>query len=250
MSGFSDYIVFVDESGDHGMASIDPAYPLFVLSCCLVSKRDYMQSIVPAVQRLKFDTFGHDSVVLHERDIRRDLGPFALLRDRERKQAFIEALTDVLAAAPMTVFAAVIDKRRLLDRKRNENPYEVSLRFCLEGIHHRLSRLGQVQQAHRPLLTHVLCEARGRNEDAELELAFRRICDGDNRDASKMPFEPVICDKKSNSTGLQLADLIARPIGMHMLEPEQANRAWQVIREKLDKDHDGHALGHGLKCFP
>ncbi|UIE41753.1 hypothetical protein KOJCDNHJ_00343 [Xanthomonas citri pv. punicae] len=30
MAQFSDYIVFVDESGDHGMANIDPAFPLFV----------------------------------------------------------------------------------------------------------------------------------------------------------------------------------------------------------------------------
>ncbi len=73
---FSDYIVFVDESGDHGMANIDPAFPLFVLSCCLISKRDYMAAVVPAIQRIKFATFGHDAVVLHEREIRRDLGAF------------------------------------------------------------------------------------------------------------------------------------------------------------------------------
>jgi len=140
MGDFSDCIVFVDESGDHGMASIDPAYPLFVLSCCLVSKRDYMQSIMPALQRLKFDTSGHDSIALHERGIRRDLGPFAPLRDRERKHAFIKVLTDVLAAAPMTLFAAVIDKRRLLDRNRNENPCGIWLRFCLERIYYKLAR--------------------------------------------------------------------------------------------------------------
>jgi hypothetical protein len=32
MPAFSDYIVFVDESGDHGMTTIDPGYPIFVLS--------------------------------------------------------------------------------------------------------------------------------------------------------------------------------------------------------------------------
>lgn len=34
MVQFSDYIVFVDESGDHGMANIDPAFPC---SCCLAA---------------------------------------------------------------------------------------------------------------------------------------------------------------------------------------------------------------------
>src|SRR5690606_19102582 len=46
---FSDYIVFVDESGDHAMGSIDEGYPLFVLSCCLISKRDYVATVVPAM---------------------------------------------------------------------------------------------------------------------------------------------------------------------------------------------------------
>jgi len=250
MSQFSDYIVFVDESGDHGMASIDPAYPLFVLSCCLISKRDYMETVVPAIQRIKFATFGHDSVVLHERDIRRDIGPFSILRDRDRKQAFLEALTDALAVTPMTVFAAVIDKRRLLGRDRGENPYEVSLRFCLERIYYKLSRQGQVTQDRAPLTTHVICEARGHSEDAELELAFRRICAGDNYGKLDMPFDPVICDKKSNSIGLQLADLVARPIGTHQLHPAQPNRAWDVIRAKLDTNGSGRYLGYGLKCFP
>ncbi|TXD44366.1 DUF3800 domain-containing protein [Xanthomonas campestris] len=250
MAQFSDYIVFVDESGDHGMASIDPAFPLFVLSCCLISKRDYMATVVPAIQRIKFATFGHDAVVLHEREIRRDIGPFAVLRDRDKKQAFLDALTDALALAPMTIFAAVIDKRRLQDRQRGENPYEISMRFCLERMYYKLSKQGQVAQAGEPLTTHVLCEARGRSEDQDLELAFRRICGGDNLSGIELPFDPVICDKKSNAIGLQLADLIARPIGMRQLRPEQPNRAWQVIEQKLDKNPAGRYLGYGLKCFP
>jgi len=248
---FSDYIVFVDESGDHGMDSIDGGYPLFVLSCCLISKRDYMAAVVPAMQQLKFATFGHDAVIMHEREIRKDMGPFSVLRDRTRKQAFIQALTDVLERTPMTVFAAVIDKRRLVEhRQRNESPYELSLRFCLERIYYTLRRLGQGADEQGPLLTHVLCESRGRNEDIELELAFRRICDGDNFGQIALPFEPVLTDKKNNSIGLQLADLVARPIGLKQLRPEQPNRAWDVIETKLDRNAEGRYTGYGLKCFP
>lgn len=248
---FSDYIVFVDESGDHGMDSIDDGYPLFVLSCCLVSKRDYMSKVVPAMQALKFSTFGHDAVILHEREIRKDTGPFSILRDRVKKQAFIQALTDVLERTPMTVFSAVIDKRQLmLHRRRNESPYELSLRFCLERIFYSLRRLGQSNDDEGPLLTHVLCESRGRNEDADLELAFRRICSGDNFANVHLPFEPVLTDKKNNSIGLQLADLVARPIGLRQLRPDQPNRAWDVIETKLDRDATGRYLGYGLKCFP
>jgi len=248
---FSDYIVFVDESGDHGMDSIDDGYPLFVLSCCLISKRDYMTTVVPAMQQLKFSTFGHDAVILHEREIRKDTGPFAILRDRTKKHAFIQALTDVLERTPMTVFSAVIDKRQLVEhRRRNESPYELSLRFCLERIFYSLRRLGQSNDDEGPLLTHVLCESRGRNEDADLELAFRRICGGDNFAHVHLTFEPVLTDKKNNSIGLQLADLVARPIGLRQLRPDQPNRAWDVIEAKLDRDATGRYRGYGLKCFP
>lgn len=168
-----------------------------------------------------------------------------------RKRAFIQALTDVLGRTPMTVFAAVIDKRGLADhRRRDESPYELSLRFCLERIFYSLRRLGQTCDAEGPLLTHVLCESRGRNEDADLELAFRRICSGDNFGNIQLPFEPVLTDKKNNSIGLQLADLVARPIGLRRLRPAQPNRAWDVIETKLDRDANGRYLGYGLKCFP
>jgi len=36
--------------------------------------------------------------------------------------------------------------------------------------------------------------------------------------------------------GLQFADLIARPIGIHVLRPEQQNRAWDIIKEKIYND--------------
>jgi len=68
---FSDYIAFVDESGDHGMASIDPSYPIFSLAFCLFAKEEYAAGVVPAVLRFKYRHFGHDQVILHEHEIRK-----------------------------------------------------------------------------------------------------------------------------------------------------------------------------------
>lgn len=36
---FGDFIVYVDESGDHGLARMDPDYPVFVLAFCIFEKR-------------------------------------------------------------------------------------------------------------------------------------------------------------------------------------------------------------------
>ena len=70
---------------------------------------------------------------------------------------------------------------------------------------------------HHDRLTHVVREARGAKEDADLELAFRRVCDGGNRTNAKYNIDIVICAKKVNSEGLQLADLMARAVGLHIL---------------------------------
>ena len=47
---YSDYIIYVDESGDHSLESINKDYPIFVLAFCIFEKESYSQS---AVKKLK-----------------------------------------------------------------------------------------------------------------------------------------------------------------------------------------------------
>lgn len=241
---YGDYIVYIDESGDHGMNRIDPGYPIFVLACCIFKKNAYINRLVPALHGFKFRHFGHDGIILHEREIRKDEGAFSILRSPERKERFIEELTEIIAGVPFTVITAIIDKHRLRDRYGDvQHPYHLSLKFCLERLYYFLKAEGQLG---RP--THLTCEARGGEEDRALELEFRRICDGDNYLGLRLPFELVIAEKKVNCAGLQMADLIARPIGMSILRPNQPNRAFAVIKDKLYHGANGQAWG--LKLFP
>ncbi len=55
MPDFSDFVVYADESGDHGMVRIDPQYPVFALTFCVMRKDEYVGTIVPAMQQFKFD---------------------------------------------------------------------------------------------------------------------------------------------------------------------------------------------------
>ena len=89
---FSKYIVYVDESGDHGMETIDPQYPLFVLAFCVFHKRHYSEQVVSALEKFKFNHFGHDQVVLHENEIRKEKGQFNIFRSREQKHQFLHEL--------------------------------------------------------------------------------------------------------------------------------------------------------------
>ena len=60
---FGRYVVYVDESGDHNLATINPQSPVFVLAFCIFDKEDYRLGAVPMVQKLKFDFWGHDCAI-------------------------------------------------------------------------------------------------------------------------------------------------------------------------------------------
>ena len=52
----SEYVVFVDESGDHSLEVINPEWPLFVLCFCIFPVAAYVNQGKPAIRRLKFET--------------------------------------------------------------------------------------------------------------------------------------------------------------------------------------------------
>lgn len=236
MAEYSDYIVYVDESGDHSLTSIDPQFPVFALSFCVVKKIDYAETVVPAVQALKFKYWGHDAVVLHEHEIRKSKGDFTwLLTNKEQRETFYDDLHGVIVDAPFELIGSIINKSALVQKYTDPwSPYELALHFCLERLHMFLQENGQNNRR-----IHVIFECRGRKEDDDLELTFRRIINGGSHwgyrkhKFEQMEFEPKFAKKSINSTGLQLADLTARPLALRTLRPQQSNRTYDVIQEKL-----------------
>ena len=247
---FSNFVVYVDESGDHGMQTVDQNYPLFVLAFCVFYKGHYAEKVVPALQKFKFNHFGHDIVVLHETDIRKEVGAFRFA-SRRQKDEFLHELTTIIDGSNFILISCVIDKARLQQQGSTpDNPYHLALGFCLETLYELLQEKKQDDKT-----TYVIVECRGKKEDNELELEFRRICDGANRMDKKLPFDIIFADKKTNSAGLQLADLVARPIGLSILRPGQENRAFDVLKRKFFCSGGRAEVGNGfenwgLKTYP
>lgn len=101
----------------------------------------------------------------------------------------------------------------------------------------------------------MVVECRGKKEDRELELEFLRSCAGSNRLGTQLPFDVLFSDKKVMSSGLQLADLVARPIGLSTLRPAQENRAFEVLKKKFYCDGGREQVGKGfegvgMKAYP
>lgn len=246
-SEFSKYIVYVDESGDHVLHTNDPNYPIFVLAFCVFHKKHYSEDIVPALEKFKFQHFGHDQVVLHERDIRKETGYFNKFRSHQEKNSFLNELTEIIDTYNFILISCLIDKKLLTNNSdASQNLYHLALASCMESLYEFLK-----EKEQETLKTHVVVECRGTKEDKELELEFRRICDGNNRLGHSLPFDVLFADKKVMSSGLQMADLVARPIGVNYLRPMQNNRAFEVLKRKfycdggrsnVGKDYEGVGL--------
>lgn len=233
----SSFVVFVDESGDHSLESIDEGYPVFALTFCIFSQDVYVDRLCPRVNRLKFQLFGHDHVVFHESEIVRRKGRFAQM-GKESREKLMDDLSVIMKETPFDIVAVIIDKKRHKARYSDPvHPYHLAMQFGLERIFKFLSARGEGTKE-----THFVFEARGGKEDTDLELAFRRVCDGANWERKQYPFQICIADKKTNSIGLQIADLTARPIGLSVLRPDQLNRAFEILKPKLGR--------YGKKIFP
>ncbi len=245
-SSFSDYLVFVDESGDHNLTQIDKQFPVFVLLFAIIRKDDYTGKICPDIQKFKFKFWGHDEVVLHEREIRKPRDKFQFLNNKTIRDLFMDDLNTVMINLPVTVIAIIIDKLKYIDRYRCPvNPYDYAMEAGLERVYKQLYSLNQIN-----FTTTIIVEQRGRKEDRELELAFRRVCDGSNYLNQRLPFNLLMTSKASNSIGLQLTDLMARPIGNNYLYPDNHNRAFEIIKSKLRQDRYGNTRGWGIKVLP
>lgn len=244
---FSDYIIYVDESGTPNIGSHKEKYPVFVLTFVIVSKESYRKFIVPRVQDLKFKFFGHDMVNLHAYEIRQKENDFTLLMDSEKNNAFMDTLNQIMSEAYYVLISCVIKKEDF--SRKGRDPYHMALQYCLERAHDFLISKNQGSK-----LTHIIAEGRGKKEDGLLSEEFHKILKNEydyhqkhKRPYRKTPMELKFAAKNNNSTGLQMADLVGHPIGSKIAFPRKSNRAYEEIEGKFFRK-GGRVIG--LKIFP
>jgi hypothetical protein len=205
------YIVYADESGS---TTLDPAYPVFVLAFCLFEVETYISKVVPAFQNLKFETFGHDMVVLHEREIRRAIGKFAFLNTESLRDQFLGKLSCAIEVAEFEIFAAIVDRLPF-----GGDTYLLALESGASQIRDYLSK-HKIDESD----VSIVLESRSKKQD-------RQVADA----LIKMGYLGIhtTAPKSAMSTGLQIADLVARPIGINHVRPNSNNRSFELLKSKL-----------------
>jgi len=247
------FLVFVDESGDHNMKKGgDPCYPILVLVAVIISPREY-QKAKSAFDGLKQKHFGTINVILHERDIRKgEREPFSKL-GKQGCQKLMEDIDVTIRELNFKIVAAIIDKKRLACKYEDpKDPYYLATHFILERV-----QIERDRTCGPSGVIPIYFERRGKKEDRKLQSFLTEIKLGKSL-ISNGPIpnlDPKFVSKQDNEIGLQIADLIARPIGLNYLGPSNPNRAYNTItydtiESKFRRNSNGKIEGFGLKIFP
>ena len=242
------YYLFLDESGDHGLVTVDPNFPVFVLCGVILSEQSYQQLNMDMLE-LKKRFWGTKKAILHSRDIRKCEKEFQILFDQEIKKAFYEAMNRLVASSDYAIISSAINKENHIKQygKLASDVYEIALSFIIERVVFYLD-----DQPDREKELHIVIERRGGKEDARLHEHFQRIC---SRGTGYVTPERISCygldiefkSKTDDVNGLQLADLIAYPIARNVLDPRRANPAFDVLEPKF---YSKRGQRFGLKVFP
>ena len=243
------YHLFIDESGDPSLSSINADFPIFVLLGCLLEDSAY-QDIRVKIVELKKEFFGSEHAILHSRDIRKCEGVFVKLFDLEVKAKFYERLNAILENGKYIVIAVGIKKQEFIEKygKIADDPYELSLSFLLE-------RAVLETDNGKENTMHIMIEARGTVEDAILQRRYNRLLDNGSSHITserfKKRFEKMeFRRKKENDCGLQIADLCAYPVARHLVNPNEPYPPYNIVEKKFRKNSKGSYEGYGLKIFP
>lgn len=227
------YILFIDESGDHGLKKVDPQFPVFTLCGILIKEEDY-DNIKSGLNQIK-DFFWKDKkVILHSRDIRKCEKEFVVLFDLEVKKLFYEKLNAFLQESKYSAFISTIKKEDYINKfgKITDSVYEISVSSVVDETIKFLSSTNEIFSLK------LIFEKRGKSEDRSLLNYMNSLKSNGTQtytgeDLSKLTLDIDFKDKKENINGLQIADLIAYPAARFIIDKERANPAYDLISSKI-----------------
>ena len=244
-------LLFLDESGHHGLKKINQEFPIFLLACCIFEEFYYKEVFINKVKKLKIKHFNDSGIILHSRDIRKWQNEFKCLGDINKRSDFYKDLDNLIKNSKFKIIASAINKDKLIQLygPRADNPYNISLSFILERCIFYTDNIGCNSIG-------VIAESRGKKEDNHLFTQYQLILSNGTKYITSEKFKNKIksfkfINKYENNTGTQIADLVAYPIATKIIFPERVNLAFEIIEDKIYRQFPGSDyIGYGLKVFP
>ncbi len=222
---------------------------MFVLAGCIVDFDYYTNIVEKQAKELKLKYFGRDNIIFRSYDIRKQKSDFSILVNRKKREAFCADLDTLVSSLKFTIIAAAINKTRLKAQYHTpNNPYYICFQFILERVVMYLGRSSE------KLIFRI--ESRETHNDQKLAKVYEDFRYNDHKIFKKEEIQSKLVDllfnqKIQNIIGMQLADLVAYPIGRWVLDKTKENRAFTYIEKKFHTNPKGGGyLNYGLKIFP
>jgi hypothetical protein len=206
----------------------------------------------------KSTVLGSAEKLVHEPDVRWGRGSFFFNKDIQRRQAAVASLAHIIGELEFMGVVCVLNRPAYFaqygDDALNESlpghPYLMTLDFVLERV------VMALQSHFAGAKARVIIESRGAKEDAVMQYEFARLFLDGTTYVSGTYFREQLSPgvefrtKRDNSTGLQIADLLARPCAEKILDPQSTPARWPEFRQKLCPGIEtGHSI-LGLKALP
>ena len=251
------YVMYLDESGEHELERLSPTYPVFVL-CGIILRDGYpTRKVGRAIGRIKDCHLCNDEVPLHWFNITSKNKDFSMLGDAPRNTAFHSELDALRRDPDYRIIAAAINKDDFLKEYRSNpidsflpgSPYAICLDFVVERFLHFLWN-------HEQSKGKLIAESRGERENSELQLEFLRLGLCGTQYVSekwvRYHLRPVIRFRRKEEcvAGLELADIVAGPIGSKCLDRGGVPLGWDSLKHQFYDGEQGRPESYGLKVFP
>ncbi len=244
--------IFIDECGSHSLSP--DAFPAFALAAVIVRESDW-PAFDEKWRAWKTRAFGTDSVIVHEPDVRRGDWPFG----GDQRNEVLAGLSAVISELEFSAVVNVVRRdaymssygAAALDESLPAHLYLMSLDFVLERLALTLDTEFNGGKAH------LIAESRGPKEDALLQHEFARLLLQGTSYISpswfRQQLNPGITFESKGarfSSGLQVADLLARPCAEKVVKPDSEPERWPEFRSKLCQGRETKNSILGLKIVP
>jgi len=234
-------IMFVDESGDDNMATINPQFPVLGIGGVIFDEAAYLATENQKIKDFKIAEIGNDTTVLHSYDIRKKINNFTFLNTPARLASFLAAYQALIGNLNFSFVSRIIDKQGHRTKYVNPyNPYEWVMQLILESFSMILYRRREQGK--------IIIEARGGPQDRALRKAYNLVMQKGTYFVSANQLQNTIVSlsfspKTANINGLQIADISIYTVTATVLYKKFNRIDYLFLRPKFDPYH-------GVKTFP
>ena len=256
--------LYIDEQGTDAMS--DPGNPdsrFLSLTGVAMRVEEARDSLTPKFNWIKTTIFDHDGdepLIFHRRKIVQRKGAFGVLNDDAKRALFDKAILRTMKVCDYHVITAVIDKLEASQKHkwRVNHPYHYLMQIMTEKFSRLLDRMDDFGD--------IMPEGRMGKKDALLQEAYREFREKGNyyynpaQIRHRIPSDNLkFRYKRDNIAGQQLADLIAHPSHISILEERGFNvvvgefgkKVEEVLlATKYDRSATGSIKGYGRKFLP